>query len=165
MLEVRIRQRVIPVNTIRNMNKNYVLYILVRNDLPSLNPGKAMAQAIHAGHLFTHRHHKDKAYKAWAGELGFGTTVTLSADLHDICRLIGQRGPSLAGGWVTDPTYPIIVPRDTMEFVDAEKLSAPVQYTRDNQSVILCRKEDTCAYLFGERSEFPKWLFDLPTYQ
>ena len=144
------------------MNKEYILYILVRNDLPSLNPGKAMAQAIHAGHLFSSKHHKDKAYKEWASDRGFGTTVTLSADFHDINRLVGSHP---AGEWVMDPTYPIIVPRDTYEFVDITKLSAPATFTKDGQSVILCRKEYTCAYLFGERNIFPQWLFDLPTYQ
>lgn len=143
-------------------NKEYILYILIRNDLPSLNPGKAMAQAIHAGHFFSFLHYKDKAYKEWAGDRGFGTTVTLSADLHDISRLVESTD---ASGWVTDPTYPIIVPRDTMEFVNSEKLSAPAHYTKDGKSVILCRKEDTCAFLFGERSEFPQWLFELPMYQ
>jgi len=162
LFDASVEQCIMPVDTDHNMTKDYILYILVRNDLPSLNPGKAMAQAVHAGHLFSAKYHEDKAYKEWAGDRGFGTTVTLSADFHDINRLIGGQ-PS--GGWVMDPTYPITVPRDTMEFVNSEKLSAPAHYTKDGKSVVLCRKEDTCAYLFGERSQFPAWLFELPMYQ
>ena len=33
-------------------DSNYVLYILMRQDLPSMNAGKAMAQASHASNAF-----------------------------------------------------------------------------------------------------------------
>lgn len=155
-------------------NKEYILYILVRNDLPSLNPGKAMAQAIHAAHLFTANWRKAKAYREWAGNHGFGTTVTLSADKATIEKLvestqslsgIGQKHTLSSGaGWVTDPTYPVVVPRDVLEMVDISKLSEAPKYIDDGKAVVLYRKESTCAYLFGEKSILKDWVYDLPTY-
>ena len=39
------------------------LYIIVRNDIPSLNPGKAMAQASHASVSFLNTYYKLKEQK------------------------------------------------------------------------------------------------------
>ena len=143
-------------------NKDYILYILIRDDLPSLNPGKAMAQSIHAGHLFTRDFTGTKSYKEWAGDRGFGTTVTLSANKETIDRV---RKGALYSGWVVDPTYPLIAPADVMVFIDPSKLSCGHAFTRDGRSVILCRKEHTCAYLFGERSVVGPLVSDIPMYQ
>ena len=57
-----------------------VLYILMRNDLPSMNAGKAMAQASHASNAMVHNSDCDAfkgMVKEWQGETpqGFGTLV------------------------------------------------------------------------------------------
>lgn len=137
---------------------------MVRDDLPSLNPGKAMAQAIHAGHLFSANNHKTQAYKDWAEDRGFGTTVTLSADKQTIDKLVDSV-PTPQSGWVVDPTYPLIAPADILDMIDTDKLSETPHFTKDGKSVILCRKEKTCAYLFGEKQILQQWTYNLPMYQ
>ena len=42
-----------PNNQIQIKETEPVLYILMRSDMVSLNPGKAMAQAAHAANCFT----------------------------------------------------------------------------------------------------------------
>lgn len=107
------------------------LYILMRNDLDSLNSGKACAQAAHAANVFQselegfresfHKgifgDHVDlndaknliETYNSWWNQTrGFGTTITLSADhfglkttIHNAHRL------GFIAGFVNDPTYPV----------------------------------------------------------
>ena len=43
--------------------KDLAVYILSRNDLPSLNPGKAMAQIHHAGVQMMSKYHKSALVK------------------------------------------------------------------------------------------------------
>ena len=45
-----------------------VLYILMRTDMDSMNPGKAMAQASHASNTFVFRFGKENLVKQWQGE-------------------------------------------------------------------------------------------------
>ena len=56
-----------------------VLYILMRTDMDSMNPGKAMAQASHASNAFVFRFGKENLVKQWQGETqqGFGTVLVL----------------------------------------------------------------------------------------
>ena len=56
-----------------------VLYILMRTDMDSMNPGKAMAQASHAGSTFVHNAEPgynvdEELFNAWQKETpqGFG---------------------------------------------------------------------------------------------
>ena len=59
----------------------YKLYLLVRNDLISMNIGKAIAQAAHAANQFAFKHGVNEHVKRWQSEGdGFGTTITLSVD-------------------------------------------------------------------------------------
>ena len=148
----------------KNTNKEYILYILVRNDLPSLNPGKAMAQVIHAGHIFSATNHKTQAYIDWAEARGFGTTVTLSADERTIDKLVDSV-PTPQSGWIVDPTYPLIAPADVLGMIDLNKLSEVPHITNDGKNVVLCRKEKTCAYLFGDKEILQQWTYNLPMYQ
>ena len=94
-----------------------VLYILMRNDLDSLNPGKAMAQAAHAANKFV----KDiKTIKNWQPaedcfdrdwsiqDDGFGTTIVLGLPINQIeCAIEKALDAGLAAGSVIDTTYPI----------------------------------------------------------
>jgi len=116
-----------------------VLYILMRTDLDSLNPGKAMAQANHAFGALKNRIHsnlmRQKDYIAWQRTTAqdFGTVIVLGGDeggiqaaLDDIHRL----NLPVVAGWVHDPTYPI----------------------RDGE-IIHTIPLNTCAFVFGTRAE------------
>ncbi len=116
-----------------------VLYILMRTDLESLNPGKAMAQANHAFGALKHRIRSNIArqrdYIAWqeTTDQDFGTVIVLGgieggiqAALDDIHRL---KLPVVAG-WVHDPSYPI----------------------RDGD-VTHTIPLNTCAFMFGTKAE------------
>ena len=61
------------------------LYCLMRTDMASMVPGKAMAQAMHAQavadetiKLYTSKDIK-RAWKIWKGDRAFGTTIVLNA--------------------------------------------------------------------------------------
>lgn len=114
-----------------------VLYILMRTDLDSLNPGKAMAQANHAFGALRKAIRSNVVrqvdYIQWqeTTSQNFGTVIVLGgheggiqAALDDIRRL---KLPVVAG-WVHDPTYPIrdgavthLIPLNTCAFVFGTK--------------------------------------------
>ena len=113
-----------------------VLYILMRTDLDSLNPGKAMAQANHVyGALkssIRSKLHRQTAYIAWMNQTlqEFGTTIVLGgtkAEIDFALRLCNT-DRNLVHGWVHDPTYPIqdgdvthLIPLDTCAFIFGSK--------------------------------------------
>jgi len=88
-----------------------ILYLLMRHDLTSLNPGKACAQAHHAATLMSS--HVPAVlpglYMEWLSQTGlFGTVIVLGADEGDI--LTAMQCAEVLGlihGKVIDPTYPI----------------------------------------------------------
>lgn len=103
------------------MNDYPVMYVLMRSDLESLNPGKAMAQACHASDLlkysvgkFPDIHPINEIYKEWLGQTsqGFGTVIVLDVgterSLENIVSdiLEGDTARAIAG-IVHDPTYPL----------------------------------------------------------
>lgn len=109
------------------------LYILMRTDMPSLNPGKAMAQAAHAGNMLSEHFRRltpgdtaqEQLFAKWLGDRGFGTTIVLCknrwSDLgrnfdpgdpttrEDLIGLIDQASSigNVVSGIVHDPTYPV----------------------------------------------------------
>lgn len=125
------------------------LYILMRNDMESMNAGKAMAQASHASNAFIHANavtidrpvleneftDAEKAtfelIKDWQHETeqGFGTVLVLAVNEKQMNQAVETAKEfGFVAGVVHDPTYPL---RDgkTTHFL-------PV---------------DTCAYVFGDR--------------
>lgn len=107
-----------------------VLYILMRNDLASLNPGKAIAQGSHAANAFTKRIgyllNPPNGFSDWenATPQGFGTVLTLEGKMKDIYLTVDTMKML---GYVTDiihdPTYPIVdgeivhhIPLDTCAY-------------------------------------------------
>ena len=60
---------------------NEVLYILMRNDMDSLNPGKGMAQAAHASNHFMFWNSDDMEFKKWCSYRAFGVTIVLSVNI------------------------------------------------------------------------------------
>lgn len=100
------------------MANNPVLYILMRTDLDSLNPGKAMAQAAHAANQFVAYAREMKnvdgifheAFNEWERQANFfGTTIVLDGkDEETIVRLVNKCADrSYLSAVVVDPEYPL----------------------------------------------------------
>lgn len=86
-----------------------ILYIIMREDIPDMNPGKGMAQAAHAQANFDHFVDFDtddedlKAHvKKWRDNRAFGTTIVLSAPMSEWPHAHSCE----ASGVVFDHTYP-----------------------------------------------------------
>ena len=122
-----------------------VLFLLMRNDLNSMNTGKIAAQASHASNAFVHHYHafcqevngnpvnleESKAiingFIEWehATPQGFGTVLVLEGKMPAIASTIGiMKSMGYVAGVVHDPTYPIVdgevvhhIPLDTCGYV------------------------------------------------
>lgn len=144
------------------------LYIIIRSDLPSLNPGKAIAQAVHCGNILIWNNRELDLIKEWAGAMGYGVTITLKAPLHEIKYAIERAkefGIWNISGLMVDRTYPIVIPADSLGLVDQTKLSAPFRFTDENKAVVLYREETTCAYIFGGKDELKPVLGKFELYE
>ena len=116
-----------------------VLYILMRNDLDSLNPGKAMAQASHASNAFVHSvepaYNVDEVlFRTWEESTpqGFGTVLVLSVNeeqMETAVKVAESFGvDKFPCGIVHDPTYPILdgevchyIPLNTCGYIFGDK--------------------------------------------
>lgn len=92
------------------MIEEFYLYILMRNDMDSLNPGKAVAQGAHAANVFADQMRYTtlfkKEYNKWAGKRGYGTTITLSASKKEIEEL-DSSNVEYPMDLIIDETYPL----------------------------------------------------------
>jgi peptidyl-tRNA hydrolase len=85
------------------------LYIIMREDIPDMNPGKGMAQAAHAQADMIEYMNTLEDYgvsemvKLWREDRSFGTTTVLSAELIDIQEMVNKIEHS---GLTVDPSYP-----------------------------------------------------------
>lgn len=134
-----------------------ILYIFMRNDLPSMNVGKAMAQASHASaQLVTNYSSKYEDIKNWAKEgKGFGTTIVLEGSKNSISHLllnVINKRYSIITGNIIDEKYPFKAQKeifDLLNFKDNEYNIQIVDDTMDKFGMILCtRKEHTCSWMF-----------------
>lgn len=115
------------------------LYILMRTDLASMNPGKAVAQGAHAANqAIAEADMTDIGVEAlvreWQGQTGkgFGTTITLGVTERDLnTRIALAKAMKLHAGITHDPTYPLVdgdtlhlIPLDTCGYVLAPKAAA-----------------------------------------
>jgi len=134
------------------MKEDYILYILMRNDLVSLNAGKAMAQASHASNAFIKKYGATKQAKEWAGETaqGFGTVIVLSANKNQLESAINNKFDM--ADVVIDPTYPYIVNNEIANLIDPATHTVP-PIVKNDGSVVLHRKETTCGYVFGTKEQ------------
>lgn len=128
-----------------------VLYILMRNDMASMNSGKAIAQGSHASNAFVHHFHgfaqeyNSKAvhegietatmngFNEWENSTrqGFGTVLTLEGRMSEFQPVVNIfKSLGYVAGVVHDPTYPL---------VDGE--------------VVHYLPIDTCAYVFVPNKE------------
>jgi peptidyl-tRNA hydrolase len=133
-----------------------ILYILMRNDLPSMNAGKAMAQASHAANEVVHFYGDRFDVKEWTKqtEQGFGTVLVLSVNMGQLYEAESAAREEFAVGLVSDPTYPYRVNREIAALIPTSVDTAP--RTDSGDQVTLYRKEITCGYILGNKEKlFP----------
>lgn len=139
-----------PISEITEMSEHpYKLYILMRNDLESLNPGKAMAQAAHASNLFVAQCEHIDAYASWRSTcVPFGTTIVLGCNRKELGSILNKS--IIIGvhhGTVYDETYPFITTKEISELISPSIQTAPA-IIKDNGQVVMFRRELTCGYIF-----------------
>lgn len=127
------------------------LYILVRNDIFSMNCGKAMAQASHASSQFVSKYPKES--KKWRKEAdGFGTTIVMEGTKEQINKVMNTSEMKLLPhGDIIDPTYPFKLQ------LEASKIA--VFY--DNYNVVIDENTmDKYGYVNATRAEHTcSWFY------
>jgi peptidyl-tRNA hydrolase len=91
------------------------LYVIVRTDMGSMNPGRVAAQVCHAGSQAAQVLRDVPSYKEWANESadvhnpgGFGTTIVLNGgSLEGILATLSPMEDKLHCGAIVDPSYPL----------------------------------------------------------
>jgi hypothetical protein len=113
----------------------------MRTDLPSLNCGKGMAAAHHAGTHLQYHYGDREEYKNWVKQAnGFGTVVTLNAsekNIYDIIRQNKYQGE--ISGLIIDPTYPI-KDGETTHHVKCLTCGYVLSYDEDNPGLKLIKQ-------------------------
>lgn len=126
------------------------LYILVRNDLHSMNPGKAIAQASHCVSQFVLKHPKDAA--DWAEYRGFGTTIVLEGSQNDIEHFTQEYIENVYPIWgdIIDPTYPFKLQREIIPYLVDNLGKIEYDETTEDQygMVNATRTEYTASWFF-----------------
>jgi len=126
------------------------LYILMRSDLESLNPGKMVAQGAHAANQFTHnmeafqeavaadgdspnakQNYLANLFAQWKTSTphGFGVTICLDVSGYQLPLVVEAANNFRCSAGVThDPSYPLqdgrtlhLLPLDTCGFVFGDK--------------------------------------------
>lgn len=123
----------------------------MRNDLPSMNAGKAMAQASHASNYFVAVW--PAAAEEWRGAGGhFSTVLVLSASLQQILEAKAKaREKALACDTIIDETYPYQTTSEIAALIPTTIDTAPRFINGDRAT--LYRKEPTCAFICGTKEE------------
>lgn len=140
------------------------LYILIRNDIPSLNPGKAIAQASHAVSQFMTKFPEEA--KEWCEEAdGFGTTIVMEGNKDNITHFIKSHGKKVPSGDIIDPTYPFYLQKEIIPFLAK---NAEIEYGEpsDNNydTTPATRKEHTCSWFLIENDDNEEYMEDLKYY-
>ena len=143
----------------KSMDKTPVLYVIVRNDLASMNAGKAEAHSGHAACAFMHKHvipvviqerlkskGEDESSPLKSDILkwykstpqGFGTQINLDANIDQMHTVLNlAKVNDVPCELVVDPTYPFLAGEDFDANFDG--------------SEFMLRKETTALYIFGQR--------------
>lgn len=122
------------------------LYCLMREDLQDLNPGKGMAQAMHAQADFDQwvDDHQASPFmpfiREWKEDRSFGRTLVLESSLDQMANITSiALGTDLPVGMTIDPTYP----------------------WRNFYGKVFLNEEVTCAWVFACDLTPPQLLEDL----
>ena len=138
----------------------------MRTDIPSMNPGKAMAQASHSSNAFVHRVLKNRELpdelahqsKSWGEQTkqGFGTVLVLGCEMNDIksvrsyCE--GMQPEDILFDEVVDPTYPYIVNGEIKDLISGPT-HTNIPHELESGDFVCFREEITCAYLFADKED------------
>lgn len=141
--------------------RDYRLYILMRNDLPSLSVGRAAAQASHAANAFIHEWGSRGDVNEWQRQTkqGFGTAIVLGAPKECIENILRSR--VIPQGWVIDPDYVVSVSVELHPYIKG--VFKEISET-DPTKMLIHRKEKTCAYVFGLKEDLEHLVGELPLY-
>jgi hypothetical protein len=143
--------------------RELVCYILVRTDLPSMNPGKAMSQCHHAGVQMVVKHSLHILVQEYVnlgleqGADHFNTTIVLGATGPQITGImdavLGKLKSEIAYDRVIDPSYPFFV--ESMEIANLipQDDATKIIKVMDNGKVLMVRPELTCAWFVGDRND------------
>ena len=134
------------------------VYVLVRNDLPSMNPGKAMSQCHHAGVQMMGRYGNHALVKEYIsagmaqGANWFNTTLVLTANEKEIGDTVMNiaRLDGVLCGEVVDPSYPFAADGEIARLLEKNPKITRVK-TFDNGMVLLTREELTCVWFLVDR--------------
>lgn len=156
---------------------NPVLYILMRNDLPSMNPGKGMAQSSHASNAFEKvmTSHRAKLGRgdmdndeleimrpiigmadSWKTQTnqGFGTVLVLTMNEYHMRSVVGVADAvGLVAAVVHDDSYPILVPPELGLAIAAEQNPVFSMVRVGEKPNYVTIPLDTCAYVFGDKND------------
>lgn len=134
----------------------------MRNDLPSMTTGRAMAQASHAANAFIARFGHRKDVKAWQKQTkqGFGTAIVLATNLPAIkAALFNLSEPH---EMVVDPEYGVKTNLEMLELIERTNIQWEKTIINLDGSVIIFKKEITCAYVFGDKEALAPILGEFP---
>lgn len=124
------------------------LYILMRNDLPSMNAGRKMAHAAHAANQFTFECGNTDIRNWQHDAQGFGTTICVSVNREQLETVVkSAKKKGWPAGLVYDPEYGYSLHEEIAELIDRRTFTADVIIKEDGRWVLF-RKELTCGYLF-----------------
>lgn len=138
--------------------RDIAVYQLVRTDMPSLNTGKALAQAHHAGVQLAIKHKDKPIFKQYIadgiaqGADHFNTTLTMSADIVLIKKILGAaRKAKFLVDSIIDPEYPFIVSKEIASLIPmTDKVKIVKEYL--DGTVLMLRPELTIGYVIGDRN-------------
>lgn len=112
-----------------------ILYIIVRNDMASMNSGRKAAQACHAANQMAYciPMSSSNMYKEWIEETGkgFGTNIILETNIEGIKTIVDKaKNLGYHANIVVDPEYKI---RDG---------NAILSIKVETAGFVLCREKD-----------------------
>lgn len=138
-----------------------VFYIIMRNDLDSLNSGKAMAQTCHAGTQFVSYLHQKfpKKIDEYFGYDGIMTTIVLEGNKEQITALHNlyleniKQDPYYSDD-IIDNTYPFSFSTELLPYIDTTKFS---EITIKDNIAHTTREELTCSWYFIKEENVEKF--------
>jgi len=137
-------------------------YVIVRNDMPTMNVGKMAAQVSHSTtklaveiDMFYATHGGQKENREWLNEDNIGTTIIMegiSEDIRDFFTEFKSKFPNMYTNKVVDTSYPFIAPMDIAELFDK---NVHVDWDEINEDgFVKCYTEMwTCSGLFFDGNE------------
>lgn len=139
--------------------RELTVYVLVRTDLPSMNPGKMAAQVHHAGVQMMAKHGHRWLVQEYVkeglaqGAVYFNTTIVLSACINSINSALHKAAPTdLVFDFVRDPSYPFIVESEEIANLIPQSNTTKIIKTLDDGRVLMVRPEVTVAWFLGDRN-------------